>query len=93
MLKSHDNVFSRTLGAFLLLLRLMLGGFAQAEGAVSSTEAVHERWVDSASAGLDPQAVQTLQRIHGADQRLLALRAYLRAGDSLAERWSWSRKL
>jgi hypothetical protein len=70
----------------------MLGGFAQAQGAVSSTEAVHQRWVDSASAGLDPQAMQTLQRIHGVDQRLLALRSYLRAADSLALRWSWSQE-
>jgi hypothetical protein len=92
MMKSRDDEFSRALGASLLLLRLMLGGSAQAQGTVSPTEAVHEGWVDSASTGLDPRALQTLQRIHGAEQRLLALRAYLRAADSLAQRWSWSQE-
>jgi hypothetical protein len=40
--------------------------------------------------GLDPRAIATLQQIKGAERRLLALRAYLRAGDSLSQRWSWS---
>jgi hypothetical protein len=49
-------------------------------------------WVDAADVGLDPRALDALSRIHGADRQLLALRAYLRAGDSLPARWSWSQE-
>ena len=49
-----------------------------------------QTWVTVASVGLDPRAIATLQQIVGADRRLLALRAYLRAGNSLSQRWSWS---
>jgi len=47
-------------------------------------------WVDEASAGLDVHAMEALAQIEGADRRLLAVRAYLRAGDALPQRWSWS---
>ena len=47
-------------------------------------------WVSKASAGLDARAIGALTAIAGADRRLLAVRAYLRAGNSLDERWSWS---
>jgi len=78
-------------GAGALLLGVMcLATGVQARSLAGSTESVHQRWVDTASVGLDPQVVDTLQRIRGANRRLLALRAYLRAGDSLAARWSWS---
>jgi hypothetical protein len=40
--------------------------------------------------GLDPRAVDTLDRIDGLGRQLLAMRAYLRAGAALGERWSWS---
>ncbi len=33
-----------------------------------------------------------MSRLRGTGRELLALRAYLRAGDSLAERWSWTDK-
>ncbi len=72
------------------LIMLMLSAIAQAQGAAASTENLHQGWVDSAAGGLDPEAAATLERIHDADRRLLALKAYLRAGDSLAARWSWS---
>jgi hypothetical protein len=49
-------------------------------------------WTDQASAGLDPHIVDTLRRIPQADRRLLALRGYLRARDTLAGRWTWSRQ-
>jgi hypothetical protein len=39
---------------------------------------------------LDPRATAALERIDGAGRRLLALRSYLRSGQNLAERWSWS---
>lgn len=47
-------------------------------------------WVMLARQGLYPPAQQTLDRIPDEARRLLALRAYLRAGDTLPERWSWS---
>lgn len=51
-----------------------------------------EMWVVQASAGLEPPVIDALQRISSADRRLLALSAYLRAGSTLAERWSWSQE-
>jgi hypothetical protein len=42
------------------------------------------------AAAQDPRVSQTVVRIEGVDRRLLALRAYLRAGSGLAQRWSWT---
>ncbi len=61
-------------------------------GAESASEAVQEAWVVQASVGLQPPVLDTLHGIVGADRRLLALRAYLRAGDGLSKRWSWSQE-
>src|SRR5665213_305483 len=63
-----------------------------ASSTLAVTAAQAQAWVEAASAGLDPRAVDVLQRIVSPDRRLLALRAYLRAGDSLPERWSWSQE-
>ena len=41
-------------------------------------------------AGLDPRAASAIDRMEGTGRRLLAARAYLRAGAGLGERWSWS---
>jgi hypothetical protein len=38
----------------------------------------------------DPRVGDALDRIDGTGRRLLALRSYLRAGDGLAGRWSWT---
>jgi hypothetical protein len=65
---------------------------SQTQVAETASKTLPEAWVVQASAGLDPRAVDALQRIVGSDRRLLALSAYLRAGDTLAERWSWSRE-
>lgn len=61
-------------------------------GAGASREAMRDRWVTQCSAGLQPSVTDTLQRIVGADRRLLALRSYLRVGSTLPERWSWSQE-
>src|SRR5580658_6993113 len=74
----------------LALFALLLTTTVQARGFSRATETLHQHWVDQASGGLDARAVDTLHRIRGASRQLLALRAYLRAGDSLAARWSWS---
>jgi hypothetical protein len=65
---------------------------APATGSAHSSEARIQAWVDEASAGLDPRVIDALSGIVGADRRLLAVRAYLRAGDTLPERWSWSQQ-
>lgn len=57
-----------------------------------ATDAHLTAWVAQASAGLDPRAIAALQHIMRTDRQLLALRAYLRAGTSLAPRWSWSQQ-
>jgi hypothetical protein len=61
---------------------------AIAVGAV--TEVQQAAWVVQASSGLDPAVIDALHGIVKADRRLLALRAYLRAGDELSTRWTWS---
>jgi hypothetical protein len=76
---------SRVCAASLLVV-LFMGSTAKAD------EAVHQHWVDDASVGLDPRTIDTLHHIRGANRQLLALRAYLRAGDSLSARWSWSQE-
>ena len=40
----------------------------------------------------DPRVISALARIDGLDRKLLAARSYLRAGSSLADRWSWSQE-
>lgn len=42
------------------------------------------------AAGLDSRAASALERIEGTGRRLLAARAYLRAGEALTARWSWT---
>lgn len=39
---------------------------------------------------LTPAAKETLQRVDGPSRQLLAVRGYLRAGQQLVSRWSWS---
>jgi hypothetical protein len=80
--------FQYLASAFLLNAALALASHAQVADAAPAAQL--ETWVAQASAGLDPRAVAALRQIVGADRRLLALRAYLRAGASLDARWSWS---
>lgn len=63
-----------------------------ATSAAAASTAQEQAWIMAASAGLEPHVMDTLQQIVGPDRRLLALRAYLRAGDSLDQRWSWSQQ-
>lgn len=77
--------------AAALLLWLPLAA-APVHAATPTLEARTEAWVAAASSGLDSRAAAVLQQIKGVDRRLLALRAYLRAGDSLALHWSWSQQ-
>ena len=58
--------------------------------AAASNESTQEAWVVQASARLPTRVIDTLSQIAAVDRRLLALRAYLKAGDGLSERWSWT---
>lgn len=57
---------------------------------VANADAVAERYSASLSRRLEQHERDTLERIPAADRRLLALRAYLRAGEQLGDRWSWT---
>jgi hypothetical protein len=76
----------------LLLLAACIAARAPAAAADNPGEQRWQGWVVQASAQLDARAVAALREVTGADRRLLALRAYLRAGDSLAGRWSWTQE-
>ena len=65
---------------------------SQTQVAEPASKTLPAAWVVQAGAGLEPRVIDVLQRISSADRRLLALSAYLRAGGTLAERWSWSRE-
>lgn len=64
--------------------------FAPLSLAVASGDAALDKYLQHIAAGLSEQAAATLQQIDGTPRRLLAARAYLRAGDELRTRWSWS---
>jgi hypothetical protein len=49
-----------------------------------------EQYLDRVAATLPEHTVQTLAKIDGTPRRLLATRSYLRAGEDLRTRWSWS---
>ena len=57
-----------------------------------ASEGQQETWVVQGSSGLESAVVDTLHRIVKTDRRLLALRAYLRAGAELSARWTWSQE-
>lgn len=52
---------------------------------------VLDDYVDRVAASLPVDAAATLQEIEGTPRRLLAARSYLRAGNNLKTRWSWSK--
>jgi hypothetical protein len=79
------------LGAALALASPALAPAPPIDSATQSTSGARlQAWVVQASADLDARAISALAAISRPDRRLLALRAYLRAGNSLDERWSWS---
>jgi hypothetical protein len=49
-----------------------------------------ERYREALTRDLPPQAQRALARIEDASRQWLALRAYIRAGERLVERWSWT---
>jgi hypothetical protein len=69
-----------------LLLIAVASMPARATGASQDPAAL----VQAITAAQDPRVSQAVEGIEGVDRRLLALRAYLRAGSGLAQRWSWT---
>src|SRR5687767_7075095 len=57
---------------------------------VAEPEQRLEQYLERVAGTLPPQAAETLTHIEGTPRRLLAARSYLRAGEGLASRWSWS---
>ncbi|MDY6947495.1 MAG: hypothetical protein SXG53_17435 [Pseudomonadota bacterium] len=64
--------------------------FAPLQVVLASSDAALDEYLQHIAASLPQSAATTLQRIEGTPKRLLAVRAYLRAGDDLHARWSWS---
>jgi hypothetical protein len=58
--------------------------------ALASSDEALDKYLQHIAASLPKKAATTLQKIEGTPKRLLAARAYLRAGDDLHARWSWS---
>lgn len=56
----------------------------------ASDEATLANHLNAVAQTLSSPERETLQRIHDFDRRLLALRAYIRAGEKLKSRWSWT---
>jgi hypothetical protein len=57
---------------------------------VAEPEQRLEQYLDRVAAALPEPAAKTLASIEGTPRQLLAARAYLRAGEGLSTRWSWS---
>jgi len=57
---------------------------------VAEPEQRLEQYLDRVAATLPEHASKTLARIDGTPRRLLAARSYLRAGEDLRSRWSWT---
>jgi hypothetical protein len=61
-----------------------------AEPVAGAPEQRLEQYLDRVAATLPPHTAETLSKIEGTPRRLLATRSYLRAGEDLRARWSWS---
>src|SRR5690606_28800469 len=64
--------------------------FAPLQMVAASSDDVLDRYLHHIAAGLPEKVAEALQQIDGTPRRLLAVRAYLRAGNELPSRWSWS---
>ena len=87
----HRNVHRAALAA--LVASTFAPPMSHAEPAAgTSAEAVLDRLIEDSGRRLSPRVAEALARIDGTGRRLLALRSYLRSGDRLAERWSWTQQ-
>ncbi|WP_116812128.1 hypothetical protein [Steroidobacter cummioxidans] len=58
--------------------------------AVASADYALDEYLQHIADSLPEKTAEALKQIHGTPRRLLAARAYLRAGDTLDSRWSWT---
>lgn len=76
------------------LMVLLLAGLSVDAIAATScarlASAPMQTWIHALAAPLPPMTRDSLQEAGSDGRQLLALRAYLRAEDTLVERWSWS---
>jgi hypothetical protein len=61
-----------------------------AEPVAGTPEQRLEQYLDRVATSFPEHTEQTLAQIDGTPRRLLAVRSYLRAGEDLRSRWSWS---
>jgi hypothetical protein len=78
-------MLSRSLLLCACLVVASVSPFARA-----AADSLLASYVSTLATKLDVRERDTLERIPQLDRRLLALRAYIRAGSSLASRWSWT---
>ncbi|MEJ0100244.1 MAG: hypothetical protein WDO12_11105 [Pseudomonadota bacterium] len=74
----------------VLYASVLLAGWSLQGVAAGSASPDVAAVIDTIATKQDARVAAALARIDGTGRRLLALRAYLRAGNSLVERWSWS---
>jgi hypothetical protein len=89
---NHRLVTLRVLLLATVAFDISIATVSPTQAAKGASNTSLEEWAVQASAGLEPPVINALQRISSSDRRLLALSAYLRAGGTLAERWSWSQE-
>ena len=70
------------------LLVIFVGSLACASDAAK--DALLDKYAQAVASSLPAAAQHTFERIDGTPRRVLALRSYVRAGDAVAERWSWT---
>ncbi len=68
----------------------LLAALAFALPAVSAGDLA--AYLAAVSSKLDPRAAEAIVRLDGTGRQLLAARSYLRSGESLRDRWSWSQQ-
>lgn len=81
------NIGARNIGTVALIALLL----APLHRSLASSDDVLDKYLRHIAAGLPEKTAATMKRIDGTSRRLLAARAYLRAGEDLRTRWSWTR--
>jgi hypothetical protein len=79
-----------TRSSSLLLAILLTALCGSALAASDAKDKAIERSLDAVAATFSNDVQSALREIDGTPRRLLAMRGYLRARDTLAARWSWS---
>ena len=78
--------------AWIALCTIWVAFSSAARAASTDVEAVLELQALEIAGQVDGRVAEVLPLIDGLGGKLLALRSYLRSGERLAERWSWSQE-